>query len=322
MKHEKAHEHDKDMKVTEEKSQQKITPKEETVSTEKPIVTPETEKKSGDESSVTVWVRPWALTVTYRKGEPELEQTETAEDIDLEKIKKHIAGIWGNVNVKLHYHPTAKAAISMAKLPAEYASDDEFNIELNAQMNPILNSTREQDSPSGKTGIQVVFIPTYDRWGFTYYPNGRKGGYTVPVTFVATRSAGVGVNVERGEKRIDSSSIKDHVPLDIILDAAHEIGHAFGLEHVEKPDEAGLLMHKALYHTVGNAAKMTEEGARKLFTEKFEKNGVTGVYKREGEVGATPKGMMWTAMHGAGLSKEQIELVMNNIRSKKYLEGK
>jgi hypothetical protein len=262
-----------------------------------------------------VRVRPWLATVSYQSD----ALTETAADLDVGLVEREVASIWGKVGVTLQYQPVAKLQVALSKLPQAYANDQEFTDELNAAIRPTINEAVALDERESATGIQAVFIPTNDRWGFTHHP-GRASGFDAPVTVVATKTAGVGANRAAGEARITPEAPGDFVPLDVILDTAHEIGHALGLEHAERPDEVHLLMHKALYHTIGNAAKMSSERAQELMQAKAKHPGIVGLYKKKGSIGNTP-GEIWTMMHGPELTQEQITSVLDNVKSKAYLAG-
>jgi hypothetical protein len=274
------------------------------------------QKRSGgkEETESTVRVKPWIATVEYKAG----ALAETAADIDLHLVEAHVADIWGKVGVTLHYDLPAPLDIVLSKLPQEYANDEEFTLEVNKVIRPTINEAVARDDKEKKKGIQVVFVPTNDRWGFTYYP-GKESSFDAPLTIVATKSAGVGVNRKLGEERVVPTPPGDFVPLDIILDTAHEIGHAFGLKHAETSKEVHLLMHKALYHTIGNAAKMSEETAEKLLKGRIEKKeGVAGLHKRKGAIGEHP-GEIWTMMHGPDLTPEQVKAVLESVKTKRYL---
>jgi hypothetical protein len=262
-------------------------------------------------STDTVWVKPWITTVVYKQG----ARIETARDMNLKIVQEEVGKIWGKVGVRIEYDSPAELRIHLAKLPEEYVSNEEFTTEFNNAIRPVINQSIAARENQQKRGIQAVFVPINDIWGFTHYPGG-KAGFDAPVTVVATKKAGIGKDAAVGEERIPLASFDNGGPQDVIFDTAHEIGHALGLEHVAVKD-VQLLMHQALYHTIGNAEKMKKEAAEEFQNKK---PGVVGLHKRKGRIGEN-KGEIWTAMHGADLTQEQVKTVLEFIETKKYLKA-
>lgn len=260
-------------------------------------------------STDTVWVKPWITTIVYKQG----VRTETARDMNLRVVQEAVEKIWGKVGVRIEYDSPAELRINLAKLPEEYMSNDEFTTEFNNAIRPAINQSIAVSEKQQKKGIQAVFVPINDIWGFTHYPGG-KARFDAPVTVVATKNAGIGEAAAIGEERIPLTSFDDGGPRDVIFDTAHEIGHALGLEHAP-PLQVQSLMHQALYHTIGNAEKMDKNKAEEL---KEKKAGTVGLHKRKGRIGEN-KGEIWTAMHGSDLTQEQVKTVLEFIKEKKYL---
>ena len=240
----------------------------------------------------TVLVRPWFVDMEYADG-----RKVSSAAINYDDIFLMAQNVWAKADIGLKFLEPEKLSITMAKALVDYKPRDGFFDEVKMSFQSTICKQLEKDK--GKTdSLQLIYIPTFDRWGFAF----REGNdvYGGPVAYVATHDCNVG-----DENQIrESLPNKAFSPYGIALDTAHEIGHLFGLEHVNRNEDVKRLMHKALYHTVCTEKAMNaDEGKFMQIAKAKALKDEPQLFNRQGVV---------LVMHGEELTKDELDIVRKN----------
>ncbi|WP_437600267.1 hypothetical protein WMF28_01740 [Sorangium sp. So ce590] len=247
-----------------------------------------------------VRVRPWIVTMVYKEG-----VTRTAADIDLKIVFGRVREIWKQAGVGIHVARPVAARIDLQKNLNQYASSDAFLGELYDDLRDDINAAILEDRRQERECVQLVFIPTFDRWGLTRHQG--NDGFVGPVVFVATHTAGVSTKDDFLEREIPPS--QKYVHMGISLDTAHEIGHVLGLEHDKGPALVHRLMHESLYFNIWGQTFKTELEARQIAKDRYPTLGDMTLFTTKNQ---TTNRSYWTVLHGRDLSGAQIATVLGN----------
>lgn len=253
-----------------------------------------------DAGQKTVFVQPWLVRMTYHDG-----TKATAEDIQLDSVLEAVHTTWAQAKIDLSFRKPEVIAVQLERELKKYdlkkpSGTTEFMAELESKVGPAIEERVLARRESGKEEIHVVYTPTYDKWGYMH--RGSFGKSSAFLAFVATHNAGVGLteNVPR------EAPTKDHPAYHrgIALDTAHEIGHGFGLEHLN-PDTTNLML-TGLYNTIISVEK-SEDGKNAIqFASKRPGYEASRLIRTLTEISGVVK-EAWVLLHGDRLTAKQIE---------------
>lgn len=257
---------------------------------------------------------------------------ETAPELELEEVQEAVKAIWEEA-VTLEFGETRRIALEEPEANLRPHEFKEWVAEgVAREVNAAIVASE------GERTIDVVFVPKFGAWGQAYTrlvstrPGEQEGSFAPfegPVAIVTTaKTADIRgkLPLERRKqlKPADEAQPADEirnnfVHLGIVNDAAHEIGHLFGLKHTTEEREgaptvkpAAKQIHWLMHPTAYTELQKQGEG-RSVDTAK-------GLIKAEARpyirfVGKDEDNEWYVALRGIRIADADVELAKEKIAS-------
>ncbi|MCK6694854.1 MAG: hypothetical protein L6Q97_22475 [Thermoanaerobaculia bacterium] len=245
-------------------------------------------------------------------------------ELNLKQVMAAVQEIWKTAGIEIEFSGINE--IDLGEIPIEKKGNlKQWVAEAAAKfLNPAILESK------GKRRIDVIFTPEFGPWGqaYTKLVPPKEGSYAPfngPVAIITTDKVQGGTSRKDQYAPSEGSmealrAQEDYVHLGIINDTAHEIGHLFGLQHMDE-DRTGLgkrvplnpsiknieihwLMHKTLYSQV---QMVREERSEKTALELVNDNAKPFIKH-------ILKGKEWfVALRGVEIAKEDAEEALRNL---------
>lgn len=245
-------------------------------------------------------------------------------EFEAKTVMEAVQEIWGKAGVKINF--VEIIPIDLGEVPEEKKGNLKNWVAETAAI--ILNPQIEKSK--GSRRIDVVFTPQFGPWGQAYtklvpLKGGSYAPFSGPVAIITTDKVQGGTSrkdqYERPEGGMEGVEAQaQYVHLGIINDTAHEIGHLFGLQHMDE-DRTGLekrtpvnpaiknieihwLMHKTLYSQVQMVQKDRSEETARTLVHDHAKPFIKHILR----------GKEWfVALRGVEIAKEDAKVALDNL---------